>query len=88
MYTYSEWYDFAEWADSAWKRGYSAKEIAESAYIYYLEYELSLAKGKATRTISELLRRLFSTEAEEATAWFSQISENIRSSGGYSYGDA
>lgn len=61
----------AKYANKNWKGGFTPKEIAENAKIYYEEWELSKEQGKATYTMEELCKLLIediengSEEAEE-----------------------
>ena len=56
MMTYNDFYTIAEYGNENWKGNFSPREIANNAYDYKVEYNYSIEKGKATRTMIELCR--------------------------------
>ena len=56
MMTYDDFYTIAEYGSENWKGYFTPKEIACNAYDYLCEYRYSVAKGKPTRTMTELCK--------------------------------
>lgn len=55
---YIDFYDLATLKNDDWKGNFSAREIAQNAYDYKVEYDLSIEQGKPTTTMVELCRLL------------------------------
>lgn len=54
--TYGDFYNVAEKGNELWKGNFTPKEIAQNAYDYKAEYDLSLTQGKPTHTMVELCK--------------------------------
>lgn len=89
MLEYKDFYSIAEYGNEAWKGCFSAREIAENAYIYYADFQWSKKNNEVSHTIQELVNLLKEDESEECKYWVEQImseldfanSETIRISG-------
>lgn len=53
---YSQFYDIAVFGNENWKGNFTPREIADNAYTYKVEYDLSIEQGKPTRTMIELCK--------------------------------
>lgn len=53
---YLDFYNIAEYGNENWKGSFTPKEIAQNAYDYKVEYDLSIEQGKPTRTMIELCK--------------------------------
>lgn len=77
---YGFWYDVAEYANENWKGGFTPKEVAENAYVYLLEWQMSLMNHKVTyqlKSLIELLREDVINGSEEAKEFLDTINEQI-----------
>ena len=55
---YSFWWDVATYGNTAWKGGFSEREVAENAYEYTEEWKSSTIDGNVSKTIKGVLRNL------------------------------
>lgn len=77
---YSFWYDVAEYGNVNWKGAFSPKEVAENAYAFLLEWQLSMANHKVNYSIDsliELLKEDVINGSEEAKEFLDAINEQI-----------
>lgn len=77
---YSFWYDVAEYGNVNWKGAFSPKEVAENAYVYLLEWQMSLMNHKVTyqlKSLIELLKEDVINGSEEAKEILDTINEQI-----------
>ena len=56
MISYDDFYTIAEYGNKNWKGCFTAREIANNAYDYKMEYDYSFNKGKPTRTMISLCK--------------------------------
>lgn len=74
---FKDFYDIAEYGNTAWKGSFTPREIAENAYDYLCEFEASKKSGSPTVIIKELANLLFHDGTEEALSWLYQISTEL-----------
>lgn len=55
---YGFWWDIATYGNTAWKGGFSEREVAENAYEYTEEWKLSVNDGSVSETIKGVIRNL------------------------------
>lgn len=58
MLEYTDFYDIATYGNEHWKGSFTPREVAENAYIYKCEYDMSIANGKMTNPILTLFQLL------------------------------
>lgn len=74
---YLDFYDIAKYGNTAWKGGFSEREIANNAYEYYEEFRASSAYGVPTPTMIELCKLLVEDGTEESLHWAYQIASEL-----------
>lgn len=82
MLEYGDFYRMVDYANVAWKGGYSPIEIAENAYNYLRDFEWSKANGKVANSIKTLLTNLDADienreEHEDVKYWTSEIRKEL-----------
>lgn len=56
---YLDFYDIAVYGNENWKGNFTPREIADNAYEYKFEYDLSIDQGKPTRTMVALCNLIY-----------------------------
>ena len=77
MLEYIDFYDIAEYLNNVNRNVFSAREVAENAYIYMCDFKWSKEQNKIAHTIYELLDLLKEDESEECKYWVEQIIDEI-----------
>lgn len=75
---YGFFYDIAEYGNENWKGNFTAKEVAQNAYDYLLDFEYSCEKKKLKYSTKELCRLLEDDGSEECTEWLNMILREIK----------
>lgn len=74
------WWDIATYGNENWKGGFTPKEVAENAYAFLLEWQLSMSNHKVNYSIDsliELLKEDVINGSEEAKEFLDTINEQI-----------
>ena len=74
---YSNFYDIAAYGNVAWKGCFSAKEVAENAYIYMCDFEASKENEQPTRIIQELAKLLAEDGSDECKGWLYDMAREL-----------
>ena len=77
MLEYGNFYDIAEYGNEAWKGCFSAKEIAENAYIYCADFQWSKENGEVAHNIKELAKLLAEDGSEECKVWLYEMAKDL-----------
>ena len=77
MLEFKDFYDIAEYGNEAWKGCFSAKEIAENAYIYCADFQWSKENGGVTHNIKELAKLLAEDGSEECKGWLYDMANEL-----------
>lgn len=70
---YLDFYSLVKYCNENWKSGFTEKEIALNAYIYFDEYKKSLKNRKCTDMIYDLVKKLKADNTEESNCWRNDI---------------
>lgn len=81
--TYSDFYEIAVYANENWNRGnFTAKEVAEGAYEYLIEYQKFVDFGRTTETMDSLIANLEEDYANDPTEtvreWIKNLGGHVR----------
>lgn len=74
---YSDFYNIAAYGNKAWKGCFSAREIAENAYIYTSDFEWSKRNKKVAHSIQELAKLLVEDGSDECKDWLWDIAKEL-----------
>lgn len=74
---YSDFYNIAAYGNKAWKGCFSAREIAENAYIYTSDFEWSKRNKKIAHSIQELAKLLAEDGSEECKNWLYEMAKEL-----------
>lgn len=74
---FERFYDLAVYGNEAWKGSFTPREIAQYAYDYLCEFNVSVERGEPTETIKELYRLLVQDGSEECIDWAYTIAMEI-----------
>jgi hypothetical protein len=77
MLEYSDFYNIAEYGNVSWKGSFSAREIAENAYIYYSDFQWSKKNEKVSHVIQELAKLLAEDGSDECKDWLYDIAKEL-----------
>jgi len=77
MLEYNDFYNIAEYGNVSWKGSFSAREIAENAYIYYSDFQWSKKNEKVSHVIQELAKLLAEDGSEECKDWLYEMAKEL-----------
>lgn len=77
MLDFGRFYDIAEYGNKMWKGCFSAKEIAENAYLYYADFQWSKENEKVSFVIQELAKLLAEDGSEECKEWLYEMATEL-----------
>ena len=82
MLEYRDFYDIAVYGNKNWGGGFDEKSIACMAYDYAVEYEFSIKRKEATRTMVELYKLLLEDcegdpDNEELEYWVDELDNSL-----------
>ena len=74
---FENFYDIAEYGNENWKGSFTSREIAQNAYDYLSEFNVSVERGEPTEIIKELYKLLVEDGSEECLDWAYEIANGI-----------
>lgn len=77
MMEYNDFYLIAEYGNENWKGCFSPREIANNAYDYLCEFQVSKKNEEPTETIKELAKLLAEDGSDDCKCWLREIAEEL-----------
>ena len=74
---YRNFYDIAVYGNKMWKGSFDAREIAENAHIYCVDFQWSKENDKVAHNIKELAKLLVEDGSEECKDWLYEMAKEL-----------
>lgn len=75
---YKDFYNIAQYGNTAWKGAYTTQEITQNAREYYSDFLTSENSGGPTFLIRRLMSLLAEDGSEKAKMWLYQIATELK----------